>query len=348
MRRHDSRASILAFLAAIGIASVLIRHGALPIARAAVPERLSDQAFWQLSENSSEPGGYFRSQDITNLTSNEMMMQFVIQDLVSRTVPGQIYLGVGPEQNFTYIAATRPSMAIIFDLRRGNLDLQLMYKAMFELAADRADFVSLLFAKPRPAGLTRTSTVGQIFTAYASVATSDTLYASTLKAIETSLTKTHGFALGAQDLAGLEAVYHEFYWNGFAVRPSPTYAELMMQTDAMGVARGYLSSEERFGVMKDLETRNLVVPVVGNFEGPKAIRAVAAYLKPTGATVGAFYLSNVEQYLTSWDTFCRNVATLPLDARSTFIRSVSGGGFGRGGSFVSSLGGMADEVKACK
>jgi hypothetical protein len=350
MRRHDSRgpASVYAFLAAIGIACVLMRHGASPIARAAVPERLSDQAFWQLSQSSSEPGGYFRSQDITNLTSNEMMMQFVIQDLVSRTQPGEIYLGVGPEQNFTYIAATRPSMAIIFDLRRGNLDLQLMYKAMFELAADRADFVSLLFAKPRPAGLTRASTAAQIFSAFSAVPTSDTLYASTRKAIETHLTKTHGIPLDAQDLAGIEAVYHEFYWNGFAVRASPTYADLMTQTDATGVARSYLTTEERFGVMKDLETRNMVVPVVGNFEGPKAIRAIAAYLKPTGATVGAFYLSNVEQYLNSWDTFCRNVAALPLDAHSTFVRSASGGGFGRGGSFVSTLGGIADEVKACK
>jgi len=104
-------------------------------------------------------------------------------------------------------------------------------------------------------------------------------------------------------------------------------------------------------LLKKLQSNNLVVPVVGDFGGPKAIRAVGAYLKAHGATVSVFYLSNVEQYLyqdRKWTAFCKNVATLPLDASSTFIRSSSGGGFGlRGPRFVSSLGAMADEVKNC-
>jgi hypothetical protein len=95
-----------------------------------------------------------------------------------------------------------------------------------------------------------------------------------------------------------------------------------------------------------------VVPVVGDFGGPKAIRAIAAYLKAHDATVGAFYLSNVEQYLAQdrkMAAFCRSVATLPLDATSTFIRSTSGGrGFGPGGGFVSSLGAIAGETRDCR
>src|ERR1041385_8620113 len=121
----------------------------------AVPERLTDQQFWKLVTDSSEPGGYFRNSDITNLTSNEMLYQRVLTDLLSRTKPGGVYLGVGPEQNYTYMAALKPRMAIIFDIRRGNLDIQLMYKALFELSKDRADFLSMLFSKPRPAGLGR-------------------------------------------------------------------------------------------------------------------------------------------------------------------------------------------------
>jgi hypothetical protein len=315
---------------------------------AAVPERLSDQAFWRLSSDSSEPGGLFRSQDITNLTSNELWMQFVIQDLIARARPGGVYLGVGPEQNFTYIAAVRPALAVIFDIRRGNLDLQLMYKAIFELSSDRADFIAMLFSKPRPPGLTSASTAPQLFAAFAASASSESLYQANVKAIDERLVKTHGWPLDARDVAGLDAVYQTFYWNGFAVRPSPTYADLMTSTDAAGVARSFLASEDRFTVVKDLESRNLVIPVVGNFEGPKAIRAIAAYLKATGSTVSAFYLSNVEQYLGSWEAFCRNVAALPLDGHSTFIRSAQGGGFGPGGGFVSTLGAMSDEVKGCQ
>src|SRR5205085_11821750 len=83
-----------------------------------VPDRLTDQEFWKLVTGSSEPGGYFRNADITNLTSNEMLYEHVLTDLVSRTKAGGVYLGVGPEQNYTYIAALKPRMAIIFDIRR--------------------------------------------------------------------------------------------------------------------------------------------------------------------------------------------------------------------------------------
>src|SRR5215813_15321646 len=143
-----------AVLAIISAATVFARAWTLP-------ERLTDQDFWKLVNDSSEPGGYFRNADITNLTSNEMLYQHVLTDLVKWTKPGGVYLGVGPEQNFTYIAAVKPRMAIIFDIRRGNLDIQLMYKAIFELSKDRVDFVSMLFSKTRPPGLTASSSATQ-------------------------------------------------------------------------------------------------------------------------------------------------------------------------------------------
>src|SRR5580693_1361903 len=89
---------------------------------AAAPDRLTDQEFWKLSADSSEPDGTFRSE---NLLSNELGMQWVIPDLLKITKPGRVYMGVGPEQNFAYIAALKPSMAFIIDIRRGNLELQL-------------------------------------------------------------------------------------------------------------------------------------------------------------------------------------------------------------------------------
>ena len=314
-----------------------------------LPARLSDRDFWKMSAEWSEPGGFFRSD---NLTSNELLFQHVLTDLVRRTRPGDVYLGVGPEQNYTYIAAVKPSMAVIFDIRRGNLQLQLMYKALFELASDRVEFVSMLFAKPRPPGLGPRSSVVDIFSAFARSPRSEALYTQTLKAIANHLTKTRGLPLAAEDLDGIEYVYHSFYWSGFAVRASPTYADLMTETDEAGAFKSYLASEERFAVMKNLESKNLIIPVVGDFGGPKAIRAVGAYLKAHGATVSTFYLSNVEQYLeqdNKWQLFCGNVAALPLDGSSTFIRSTNRGrGFGPfGPGFVSRLGAMAAETKNC-
>ena len=333
----------------------------------ALPERLTDKAYWALSTELSEEDGYFRSD---NLVSNEVWMQHVIPHLVKTTRPGRVYLGVGPEQNFTYIAATKPAMVFIVDVRRGNLQLHLMYKALFELSKDRAEFVSRLFSKKRPQGLTAKSTVEEIFNAYAEVPTSEALYKENLKAIQDHLLKTRSLPLSAEDLQGIEYVAYQFYWfgpvltysstngmNNGRMRSMPTYYDIMLGTDADGRYRGYLAEEGSFLFLKELHSRNMLVPVVGNFGGPKALKAVGRYLKEQGATVAAFYLSNVEQYLgqsSLLGNFCNNVASLPLDDQSTFIRSVRG--FPPGGTFnnavrfgglTNELGSMLAETRSC-
>ena len=325
----------------------------------ALPTQLADQEFWKLSSEFSEPDGRFRSD---NLLSNEVWLQNVIPDLVKRAKTGRVYLGVGPEQNFTYMTAVKPAMAFIFDIRRGNLDLQLMYKALFELSANRAEFVSRLFSRPRPQGLTESSTAEEIFEAFEAVERNDALYQENLKSVRDHLMRKHGFALSEIDQSGLEYVYGAFSTFGPRIQYSstgtgfygggrqPTYADLMTARSADDVGRSYLSSEANFRFLKDLETRNLVVPVVGNFAGPRAIRAVGQYLRDKGAVVSTFYLSNVEMYLQQdgiWGDFCSNVATLPLDETSTFIRSLRGGRYGQGFGLDSQLGHMAAEVESC-
>ena len=82
-----------------------------------IPERLGDSEFWSLSAGMSEPGGYFHSD---NLVSNELGFQYVIRDLLAAVGSGSVYVGVGPDQNFTYVAALRPRIAFVVDIRRQN------------------------------------------------------------------------------------------------------------------------------------------------------------------------------------------------------------------------------------
>jgi hypothetical protein len=233
---------------------------------------------------------------------------------------------------------------------------------LFELSADRSEFVSRLFSKKRPDGLSTKSTATDIFGAFWNVETSDPLYNENLQAITNLLVTKHGFDLSPDDLRGIAYVYHAFYWYGPKLQYSstgsfggafqPNYADLMMATDLNGMARSFLANEENFHFMKDIEGRNMLVPVVGNFGGPKAIRAVGKYLKDKEAIVSTFYLSNVEQYLRQdgiWGDFCANVASLPLDETSTFIRSVRRvGDAAPGFGLASELGSMASDVKSCK
>jgi hypothetical protein len=331
-----------------------------------LPARLTGQEFFKLIAQSSEPDGFFRSD---NLVSNELYMQRVVPDLARTVKPGRVYLGVGPEQNFTYIAATKPAMAFIIDVRRGNMQLHLMYKALFELSVDRADFVSRLFSLTRPTGLGRKSTVQEIFKAYADPRLrSADLYKKNGAAMKGFFLRKNSPGLAGDDLKGIEALRETFFTRGldvhYEITPGsagsfPTYAELMVATDAAGVTRSFLATEETFAAIKDLHSRNLIVPVVGNFAGPKAIRAVGKYIRAHGSTVGAFYVSNVEQYLDregGREEFCASAATLPLDGASTFIRSERGfgprggampprGGFG--GNFNSQLHNMLADLKGC-
>jgi len=315
------------------------------VAQSTIPSRFTDKELWQLSADFSEPGGYFRSD---NLLSNELGFQAVIPGLREKIKPGGVYLGVGPEQNFTYIAALQPKIAIIFDIRRGNMVEHLMYKALFETSTDRADFLSKLFSRPRPAGLDTGSSAQQLFDAYNRAAPDSALFRKNLAAIKDFLAKTKGFALGDSDSKSLDYIYSAFYGGGPQINYNyspggggggggfggfgggmPNYTSLQTTTDTAGKNWGYLATEGTFRWLKDFESRNLLVPVVGDFAGPKAIRTVGKYLKEHNAVVSAMYCSNVEQYLfrqnDDWSRFYGNVATLPLDANSSFIRSISGG-----------------------
>jgi hypothetical protein len=347
----------LIFVAACLVLGLVYIHSLAPAGRAATPApaELSDKQFWNLSKDSSEDDGFFRSD---NLLSNETTFQYIIPDLLKTAKQGRVYMGVGPEQNFTYMAALKPTMAFIIDIRHGNLDVHLLYKALFELSKDRAEFVSRLFSRKRPDGLTAKSSVDDIFNAYLGAEGSKEIYEANLKAVEDVLVKKHGFPLSSGDLDGIRWALSNYYQFGPSIgynsslssnvppeivgatggnrggNNGVTYASLMMSGDGDGQYRSYLASEENFAFLKDLEARNLVVPIVGDFGGNKAIRAVGTYLKSVGAQVSAFYLSNVEQFLiqdNKWDRFCLSVASLPIDETSMFIRSGSGrNGFGRG------------------
>lgn len=304
-----------------------------------IPSRLADTTYWRLVTQFSEPSGNFPSD---NLLSNETSLQYVIPELVRTTKPGGVYLGVAPEQNFTYLAALKPKIAFIVDIRHDNSLLLLVYKAIFEMSADRADFTSRLFSRPRPAGLDTTATIEQLMQAYSAVRSDSALFLRNLAAVKERLLKTHGFPLTTDELASIDYVYAWFYHAGPDLSYNmnmggyrghfPTYAMLMLETDGAGAHRSYLASEANFRVVKDMEGKNLIVGMTGDFTGPKALRAVGDYVRERHATITAFYVSNVEFYLfrqdDDWKKFYANVATLPLDSSSTFIRSLSqGNGF---------------------
>src|SRR5688572_12412139 len=216
-----------------------------------LPNAIPDQEFWRLITDLSEAGGNFPQQ----FMSNEDSAQFVIPTLKETTKSGGVYLGVGSEQNFTYMAAIRPKLAFILDIRRDNVFEHLMYKALFELSADRADFVSRLFARKRPDGLSANTDVKALFDAYRSVEVDPAFYEANLRAILDRLTKDHGFPLTDADRSAVTQALNAFRnagpysLKGFGDATNPTYAQLMAAADLTGRLQSYLASEENYRIV---------------------------------------------------------------------------------------------------
>jgi hypothetical protein len=332
--RRRTRAGRLAALALLAVTL------ATPVARAqsTLPTRYADSTFWRLMTEFSEPDGFFQSD---NLVSNETSFQWVVPTLRSMTRPDGVYLGVAPEQNFTFIAALKPKVAFILDIRRGNLVVHLMYKALFETSPNRVDFAFRLFGRKRPDELATSVGVEELFAAIASMP-ADTAYARAVRQeIKDRLVKGHGFALSQQDLEWIDYVHGTFAGAGPGVRYNmgrggyggfgrmPNYSDLMTESDSLGTHRSYLATDESYATLRDMQERNVIVPFTGDFAGTKALKAFGDYVRANKGVVQAIYVSNVEQYLfrsaDNWRRYYDNVATLPIDSTSVFIRSATQG-----------------------
>jgi hypothetical protein len=217
-----------------------------------LPDQISDQDFWRMVTELSEPSGPYTGD---NWISNEPTIQDVIPPLKQVVKPGGVYLGVGPEQNFTYMWALQSKIGFIIDIRRQNLLDILMFKALFEMSPDRADFVSHLFSRRRPDGLNATTSAAALMAAY-EAAPKEGL-AANMERLRNILA-SHKYALSNDDLAAIEFIYGIFNRGGpsitaeFASPGSPvpavpiTYTNLMTATDRNGQSWSYLSSEAAY------------------------------------------------------------------------------------------------------
>jgi len=291
----------------------------------ALPERLSDEAFWQLMSDLSEPAGVFAHSD--NLVSNESFLAHAVRQLRAR---GGVYIGVGPEQNFSYIARLEPAMAFVIDIRLENRNLHLLYKALFEASADRTEFVSRLFSRDLGRTVGSGAAADDLFDALARTPASPALRVATGQLVRDRLTGTHRWPLAAADLVWIDYALDAFQSDGPDIhysraspdsRPGPSYRRLMTARDAAGLPRSFLSTDHAFALVKALQTRNLVVPVVGDFGRPGAIRRVGEYVRQRASRVSAFYGSNVEVYLTNPQraAFCTSLDSLPADSWAWFV-----------------------------
>ena len=201
-----------------------------------------------------------------------------VKELTNRHagIHGGAYLGVGPGQNFTYLASLRPDLAIIVDIRRDNLLQQLLFRALFQLSRDRLRCLALLLGRPMPANRGATEDIEKI----AAWQDATPMRPATLDVRRTVL--SYGVPLSDADLATIRRFHATFAQAGLGLRfesfgrgsqgYDPTLRQLMLEHDLDGRRRSYLAREEDFQLVRSLELRGRVI-LVGDLAGnPRAAR----------------------------------------------------------------------------
>ena len=303
----------------------------LVLALAATAAAKDRREFALLSQRLSETGGFF---DSDNLISNETSYQHVFGKLTEFKVNGGIYIGVGPDQNFTYIAKIRPKRAIMLDIRRDNLLHHLMFKALFENSKNRVEYLCQFLGKPFPKTKDwEKKTVKEIVDYIDTTPSDQKIFEKALDMVRREVQK-FGFQLSAQDLTTIENVHRAFYQAGLDIRYSshnrpprsiyPAWRDLILEKDFAGNQNNYFASEDAFQFIKKMQEQDQIIPATGDLAGTSAMKAVARYATELKETVSAFYVSNVEFYVHrqgQYDRFVENVAALPIDKNSLIIRS---------------------------
>jgi hypothetical protein len=201
----------------------------------------------------------------------------------------------------------------------------LMYKTVFEMSSNRVEFVSNLFSRRAPAQLTDASSVQAIFQSFSRIPAEASLAETRLNDILTRLKTGHRFTLSRVDENRIRAIYMTFVREGVlnfsSSFMSPGYAGLMVTSDRNGKNWSFLATRENFDRVRGMHQRNLIVPLVGDFGGTKALRMAGQYLRDHGAVLNVFYLSNVEDYISAvWTQYVNNIASFPMDNSSVLVR----------------------------
>jgi hypothetical protein len=212
---HRWRSRALLFVSLLASACAGTRGPVVPISAAAAPA-LPLRDFAGLSVQLSEPGGVFPSD---NLVSNETSYLHVLGTLDTLGVRGGAYVGVGPDQNFSYIAHVRPAIAFLIDIRRDALLQHLLYKALFERARNRAEYMCLLLARSIPAHVESWADAGvhQLVAYVDSLAADSVLFEATARDVASAIQR-YGIPLSAEDLSRVRAMHAAFAAEGLDVR----------------------------------------------------------------------------------------------------------------------------------
>lgn len=285
------------------------------------PDR--DETFDGLIRSLSEPQS---GPHADNLITNEDSFGRVTGSLQRMVSPGNVYIGVGPDQNFSYIARSHPSIAFVLDYRRRNLRLHLLHKALFMLSDDRVSYLTRLTAR-RPAGLPREPNVDQLVQSFSTAPFDEALMERTRSEV-LGLVRALG-VLDESEEVDLQTIQTRLAGPGmdakFLAMPIyPRFGKLIRTPGRDGQPAHMLASETTYRTVRDAQRGDLLIPLVADLAGVGALPRLRDWLRQKRQAVSVIYVSDVEFFLLKdnrFDAYVENLDRLPRTEDAVIIRS---------------------------
>lgn len=261
-----------------------------------------------------------------NLISNEDAFPRICGEIQERVPKEGVYLGVGPDQNLTYIAHCRPCIAFILDHRRRNLLLHLVHKALFALSADRVSYLARLTARS-PHSLKPDASADNLFAAFESLPMDKARLKETIADVIKVLQPLD--MIQESEWPALATIQAKLAGPGMHARflalpIYPTFGSFIRATDRQGRPAHFLSSENLYNCVRDTEVGDRVLPFTGDFADSVAIPRLARWLHERRLMISLFYISDVEFFLLRagrFNMYVDNLVKLPWSPNAHIART---------------------------
>lgn len=205
-------------------------------------------------------------------------------DLLRDDIAGRegVYVGVGAAQNYLLAGWAAPSFMVLVDFDQDVVDLHALHVAFLAHANDGAGFEALWSEDAEPI-------VERLLAVAASEPTRRVrlraLYDRARPEVATSLAKTRA------------------------------------RFEELGVP-SMLDDVSQYTRVATLARTGRIIAKRGDFTEAGVVAEVARALEQADARIGVLYLSNIEQYFMYGRGFRDNVAVLPMDERTTVLRTL--------------------------
>jgi hypothetical protein len=261
-----------------------------------------------------------------NLVTNEDSFARVANDLRRLAPRGGVFLGVGPDQNFTYLAHALPRLAFVLDFRRRNALLHLTHKALFALAPDRSSYLARLTAR-QPGPLPRDPSADELVAAFEGLEMDRARLDATTVEVASYLRPLQ--VVADNEWPELATIQAKLAGPGLKARflalpMYPTLGQLVRARDRLDHPAHFLAREDWYQTVRAAQVGDRILPLVGDFAGSHALGSLGAWLRRRDLAVSVFYASDVEFFLLRsgrFAAYAANLAKIPWAEGALLIRT---------------------------